>query len=130
MRGSIQKRGKNSWRLVFDLERDQAGKRRQKAITYRGSKREAEAELSRVLAEIERGGFVDPGKITVAEYYERWLTHVATKTSAKTHERYEEVIRLGIVPHLGLIKLSSLRPIHIQSFYAEALKSGRARQAP
>jgi integrase len=129
MRGSIQKRGKNSWRLVFDLERDHAGKRRQKAVTYRGSKRDAEAELSRILAEIENGGFVDPGNITVAEYYEQWLAHVATKTSAKTHERYEEVFRLGIAPHLGSIKLSSLRPIHIQTFYAEALKSGKARRA-
>ncbi len=128
MRGSIQKRGKNSWRFVFDLERDHMGKRRQKAVTYRGSKRDAEAELSRILAEIENGGFVDPGNITVAEYYERWLAHVATKTSAKTHERYEEVFRLGIAPHLGSIKLSSLRPIHIQTFYAEALKSGKARR--
>ncbi len=129
MRGSVQRRGRNSWRLVFDLERDHTGKRRQKTVTYRGSKRDAEAELSRILAEIENGGFVDPGNITVVEYYERWLAHVATKTSVKTHERYEEVFRLGIAPHLGSIKLSSLRPIHIQTFYAEALKSGKARRA-
>ena len=129
MRGSIQKRGKNSWRLVFDLERDHAGRRKQKAVTFRGSKRDAEAELSRTLAEIKNGGFVDAGNITVAEYFERWLAHVATKTSAKTHERYEEVFRLGISPNLGSTKLSGLRPIHIQTFYAEALKSGRAHQA-
>ena len=128
MRGSIQKRGKDSWRLVFDLERDHAGKRKQKAVTFRGSKRDAEAELSRILAEIESGGFVDAGNITVAEYYERWLAHVATKTSAKTHERYDEIIRLGIAPNLGTIKLSSLRPIHIQTFYAEALNSGSAQR--
>jgi hypothetical protein len=80
--------------------------------------------LSRILAEIENGGFVDAGNITMAEYFERWLAHVATKTSAKTHERYDEIFRLGIAPNLGSIKLSSLRPIHIQTFYAEALKSG------
>ena len=128
MRGSIQRRGKDSWRLVFDLERDHMGKRRQKAVTVRGSKREAQAELSRILAEIDTGGFVDAGNITVAEYYERWLGHVATKTSAKTHERYEEIFRLGIAPKLGSIKLSSLRPIHIQTLYSEALKSGKARR--
>jgi integrase len=129
MRGSIQKRGKNSWRLVFDLERDHTGRRKQKAVTFRGSKRDAEAELSRILAEIKNGGFVDAGNITVAEYFGRWLAHVATKTSAKTHERYEEVFRLGIAPNLGSIKLSGLRPIHIQTFYAEVLKSGRVHQA-
>ena len=128
MRGSIQKRGKHSWRLVFDLERDHTGQRRQKTVTFRGSKRDAEAELSGILAEIENGGFVDAGNITVAAYFERWLAHVATKTSAKTHERYDEIIRLGITPNLGSIKLSSLRPIHIQTFYAEALKSGSAQR--
>ncbi len=125
MRGSIQKRGKRSWRLVFDLERGHTGKRRQKAVTFRGTKRDAETELSRILAEIKNGGFVDPGNITVNEYLDQWLEHVSTKTAAKTHERYEEIVRLGLAPHLGTIKLSKLRPIDIQGLYADALKSGR-----
>ncbi len=125
MRGSIQKRGKRSWRLVFDLERGHTGKRKQKAVTFRGTKRDAETELSRILAEIKNGGFVDPGNITVNEYLDQWLEHVSTKTAAKTHERYEEIVRLGLAPHLGTIKLSKLRPIDIQGLYADALKSGR-----
>ena len=97
MRGSIQRRGKSSWRLVFDLERDHTGKRNQKTVTFRGAKREAEAELSRILAEIENGGFVDPGNVTVAEYLKRWLEHVATKTAAKTHERYSTLGPTGYI---------------------------------
>jgi integrase len=128
MRGSIQKRGKQSWRLVFDLERDHTGKRRQKVFSFKGTKRGAEAELSRVLAECENGGFVDPGTVTVADYLSRWLEHVATKTSAKTQERYEEIVRLAVVPYLGRIKLSKLRPIEIQGFYSEALKSGHIKR--
>ena len=90
MRGSIKKRGTNSWRLTFDLERDHTGKRRQKTLTVRGTKKEAEAELSRKLAEIESGGFADPGNIKLAEYLARWLEHVETKTAAKTHERHPD----------------------------------------
>lgn len=127
MRGSIQKRSKNTWRLVFDLERNHTGKRNQKVVTVRGTKREAEAELSRIIAEVDSGGFADPGTITVEEYFKRWLEHVATKTSAKTHERYAGIVRLGIVPHLGSAKLSKLRPMDIQTFYADALSRGRAR---
>lgn len=128
MRGSIQKRSKGSWRLVFDLERDRTGKRRQKVITYRGTKKDADAELSRLLADIENGGFVDPGNITVAEYLERWLGHVKIKTSAKTRERYGEIVRLALVPHLGTIKLAKLRPMDIQGFYAHALKFGHKQR--
>lgn len=128
MRGSIQKRTKGSWRLVFDLERDSTGRRRQKAVTFRGTKRDAEAELNRILAEIKNGGFVDPGNVTVADYLDQWLNHVSTKTAAKTHERYAEIVRLGLAPHLGTIKLAKLRPLDIQGLYAEALKSGRMRR--
>ena len=125
MRGSIQKRGNGSWRLVFDLDRDHTGKRHQKVITFRGTKREADDELSRILAEIKNGGFVDPGKVTVEKYLDKWLEHVATKTATKTHERYSEIVALGIVPYIGQVKLAKLSPMHIQSAYAEALQSGR-----
>ena len=128
MRGSIQKRGKQSWRLVFDLERGLDGKRRQKVVSFKGPKRDAEAELSRILAEIKDGGFADPGNITVKEYLKRWLEHVATKTSSKTHERYDEIVRLAISPHLGTIKLAKLRPMDVQGFYSEALKVGHKRR--
>ena len=89
---------------------------------------EAETELSRILAEIENGGFVDPNNITVAEYLKRWLEHAATKTSAKTQERYGEIVRLALVPHLGTIKLAKLRPMDIQVFYSHALKFGHKRR--
>jgi len=128
MRGSIKKRGNNSWRLIFDLERDHTGKRRQKTFTVRGTKKEAEAELSRKLAELENGGVADPGNIKVSEYLTRWLKHVETKTSAKTHERYEEIVRLAVSPALGSIKLAKLSPIQIQTFYGEALKHGHVKR--
>jgi len=128
MRGSIKKRGTNSWRLTFDLERDHTGKRRQKTLTVRGTKKEAEAELSRRLAEIESGGFADPGNIKVSEYLTRWLEHVETKTAAKTHERYSEIVQLAIIPSLGSIKLSKLGPTQIQAFYGEALSSGHSKR--
>lgn len=128
MRGSIKKRGNNSWRLTFDLERDHTGKRRQKTFTVRGTKKEAEAELSRRLAEFENGGFADPGNIKLSEYLDRWLNHVETKTSAKTHERYSEIVRLAISPALGSIRLEKLNPLQIQTFYREALSSGHAKR--
>ena len=66
MRGSIKKRGRVSWRIVVDLPRGPDGKRRQQSVTVRGPKREAEAKLATMLAEIENGGFVEPSKLTVA----------------------------------------------------------------
>jgi hypothetical protein len=49
MRGDIKKRAKGSWSIVIDLGRDATGKRKQKWTTLRGTKKEAQAELTRLL---------------------------------------------------------------------------------
>ncbi len=51
MTGNITRRGKNSWRLKFDTgERGSAGKRLTRYVTVRGTKKQAQAELTRLLA--------------------------------------------------------------------------------
>ncbi len=126
MRGSIQKRGKGSWRLVFDLERDHTGKRRQKVVSFKGNRKSAEAELRRLLSTHENGGFVEPGKLLVKEFLEQWLAdHGTLKVSAKTAERYAEICRQHLIPALGHHKLSKLHALHIQASYTEAINSGR-----
>jgi len=126
MRGSIQRRGDGRWRLVFDLERDHTGKRRQKTATFHGNKRDAEAELSRILAEAKHAGFVDPDKSSVKEFLEAWLAgHGTLKVSKKTAERYGEICRQHLIPALGHHKLSKLNSLHIEAYYAEAIRAGR-----
>ncbi len=125
MRGSIQRRGTNTWRLVFDVGRDASGKRCQKTSTVHGTKKAAQAALTQVLAKHANGGFIDPGNLTVGEFLLRWLDHVVPTTTAKTHERYEEICRNNLIVGLGRLKLSELRNDQIDQFYAELLKSGR-----
>ena len=46
MSGHIQRRGKASWRLKFEVDRDPVnGKRRIQYVTFRGTKKQAEGEL-------------------------------------------------------------------------------------
>jgi hypothetical protein len=48
--GGIRPRGAGRWELKFDLGRDPAsGERITKYVSFRGSKREAQAELNRLL---------------------------------------------------------------------------------
>ncbi len=98
MRGSIQRRGKDSWRLVFDLERDHTGRRRQKVVTFKGNKRDAEAELTRQIAEAENGGFAEPHSLTVAEYLEHWLDNYAAAATAPKRLRGMQRFAASISP--------------------------------
>jgi hypothetical protein len=63
MTGSVRRRGTRSWELKFDLEPDPVtGKRRSRYHSFKGTKREAEAELVRLIAAAHRGDYVDPSK--------------------------------------------------------------------
>lgn len=68
MRGSAVKRG-NTYSIVFDLGRDQrTGRRKQKWIGGFKTKKEAEAALAQALAEVMRGTYIDPARITAGEW--------------------------------------------------------------
>jgi integrase len=126
MKGHIRQRGPQSWAIVLDLGRDAEGKRRQKWHTVRGSKKDAQRELARLLHEINTGAYVEPSRMTVSDFLDRWLDDYArASVSAKTFERYEEIVRLHLKPALGHHPLAKLQPLHIARYYTEALASGR-----
>ncbi len=127
MRGHIRQRSKGSWTLFVDLGRDpETGKRKQKLLTVRGTKKDAEKEMRTVLTRIEGGVYVKPTKLTVGEYLKQWLeSYVATNVTPKTQDRYEGIIRAHLIPAFGMLELTALHPQHIQSYYSQALKSGR-----
>ena len=127
MRGHLRKRGKSSWQLKFDDGRDpKTGKRRTRFRTVRGSRKDAEAVLRTLLYELDRGVFVDPGKLTVAEFLRSWVDDYAkTNVSRKTFERYNEIVEKHLIPAFGGLKLSALRPVHIQREWGKAQQSGR-----
>jgi integrase len=127
MKGSIRKRGKGSWSVIIDLPRDpQTGKRRQQWHTVHGTKKDAERELRELLHSVESGTYVKPSKLTVAEFLEGWLEdYVMISTAPRTAERYEEIVRVHLIPALGSLPVTALRPEHIQRYYTRALESGR-----
>lgn len=128
MRGNITRRGKASWRLKFDLGTDPAtGKRNTQLVTVRGTKKQAEAELNKRLNQIEEGTFVEKSGATVAEYARHWIETIApSKASAKTLERYGEIIEKHIVPRVGAVHLQKLNGPRIDAFYQQLRVDGRA----
>lgn len=130
MKGQLIKRSEGSWSIVLYLGRDPiTGKKRKKWYTYRGNKKEAEKELTRLVYEVNTGAYVEPAKLTLAEYLQRWLNDYAkTNVGGKTLERYEEIVSKHLVPALGSMLLCNLKPLHIQSYYSQALQNGRLKR--
>jgi len=127
MKGSIRQRSKGSWEVCIDIGRDPTtGKRLRHFENVRGRKAEAQRRLRELLLSVEQGTYVKSDRLTVAQFLEEWLQdYVATNTAPRTSERYQEIVRVHLIPALGSLPLLSLRPHHIQKYYSQALESGR-----
>lgn len=130
MKGQLIKRSKGSWTIVLYLGKDPVtGKKRKKWVTVRGTKKAAEKEMIRRVNEVNHGVYVESAKFSVSEYLARWLENSAKmNVSGKTYERYAEIVAKHLVPAIGAIPLSSLKPLHIQGYYSKALQSGRSNR--
>lgn len=126
MKGHLEARGKNTWSIVLELGRDADGARTRRRHTYHGPKRAAEQEMTRLLREIDTGTYIEPERLTVAQYLERWLKDsVEPNVAPRTAERYATIVRKHLVPALGHHPLTKLFPLHVSDYYSEALKTGR-----
>jgi integrase len=106
--------------MKFDLGTDPStGKRLTRYHNFKGTKREAEAELVRLKASANRGEYVDPSRATLAEFLEQWEGWAATQVSAKTLERYKELIAHHVRPHLGASRIQRLKPVNFAELYGK-----------
>lgn len=125
--GSITRRGKSSWRIKFDIGRDPVtGKRRTQYLTVRGTKKDAQRELTKRLSEVDGGLYVERSTVTLAEYARHWCQSIApAKCGAKTLERYSEIVEKTIIPQLGELPLQQISGTRIDEFYAHLRTAGR-----
>ncbi|KRR14656.1 integrase [Bradyrhizobium jicamae] len=125
MKGSIKERSPGHWAIILDQRDPATGKRRRKWHSFKGNKRGAQTECARLISEMNGGDYVEPSKLTLAQFLDRWLKHIKPNVSPRTHERYEQIALKNIAPLLGAKVLSKLQPIDISQAYSKALESGR-----
>jgi len=95
-----------------------------------GKTRQTVAEkLTKAMAERDGGLVFEEGKLTVAEYMDKWLTNSAhNRLRPKTYKDYSGLTRVHIIPALGHIKLKNLTPLHVQGFYSAKLEAGLSKR--
>jgi integrase len=137
MRGTITKRptvgGRARWAYIFDLGKDETGKRRQVMKSGFETKRDAEEALAKTLAQ-HREQQAHKTQATeaistldsrpVGEYFAYWLDqHAQTRCAPKTVERYRELARY-LNRFIGDICLQDLKTAKIQETIHRLSESG------
>jgi hypothetical protein len=104
MKGHIRCRGKRSWELKFDVAAN--GSRQTRYASFKGTKRDAEVRLAQLISAAATGEHIDPSRMTVGEFLDRWERDHGQNVSPKTLERYRELLRkhraLGHAEQWGL----------------------------
>jgi integrase len=125
MKGHLKERSPGHWAIILDLPDPKTGKRRRKWHSFKGTKRQAQTECARLISEMDSGEYVEPSKLTLSQFFERWLKHIKPNVTPRTHERYGDLLNKNVAPLIGAKVLSKLQPIDISEAYAKAMESGR-----
>jgi integrase len=91
---------------------------------------QAEAALADALARRSHGLALDPAKLTVDQYLDRWLAHIRGSLRARTVARYAALLRDHVRPSLGARPLKQLTPLEVQAVYDRLAISGRRDGKP
>lgn len=128
VKGSILRRSKRGvepivWTLRAELPRDpkEPGKRKQKAITFKGSKDDAEEALRRFVSRASKktGPPYDSG-ITFDDLFDKWIVADSSRqkpraasTTYHDQRRYETWVR----PVFGQRVVATITPLEVEDFY-------------
>ena len=125
--GSLQtKNGK--YYAVLNLK-DEQGKRKQKWINtkydVKGNKKKAESFLREQLVELNKQD-IHYCQITVADYFEKWLTQIEAEVKPNTYRSYYGNMTNHIIPYFRQKKLllQDLKPYHLEDYYKYKLQAG------
>jgi integrase len=124
--GHIRERSPSSFELRYSLGTNPAtGKRRIATATVRGTRKDAEKELRRLLRTLDTGEHVDPTRMTTSRWLATWLATVREEIAPRSYDRYASIVEQHLVPGLGKLPISKLAPSHIQEFYNHLALGGR-----
>jgi integrase len=121
------------WELTVEAPRDPTtGQRRRVTRGYRGTKREAERALSKLVSEVDAGRQTQK-RGTLGDLLEQWLDQAKDRLSPTTVREYRRLVDKRILPALGNKALHKLSPVDLDRFYItlvrrNGLAAGSVRQ--
>ncbi len=118
--GSIRRRSDGRWEARVVLENGQ------RKSFYAKTRQEVSRLLAGALRDRDAGLPIVGEKQTVEQYLTQWLNDIKPTIRLRSWIRYEEAVRLHVLPRLGSVVLSRLSPQQVQSLYTVKLSEGLA----
>lgn len=129
---SIRERN-GSYQITVSCGRDIYGKKLRETATFTPDpsltpkkRQKAVEEFARQFeAQVRNGMVMDGRKLTLKEFTDRWVEeYAAQKLQPGTVEKYRAELETKVLPVLGHLKLSELRPHNLNAFFVSMTKDG------
>jgi len=132
MKGSIEKRGENSYRLVVSTGVDGTGKqvkltrlfKTDDGMTDADKRKEAETALAEFITDIRKGNTAQSKGMTVSGLWVYWQENYAVHNLEDTSLFYYRQLWPRIEKALGNSRLDRIQPRHVQSFMKNLAEPG------
>lgn len=122
--GSVYQRADGKWCATVSVGYAANGRRRRQTL-FGATKGEVQEKLAAVQMSLLEGTFVEPSKLRVGTYLDRWLEDAAKPTiRATTYASYKGIVENHIKPKIGGVLLANLTPLHVQSMYSTLGREG------
>ena len=122
----IQIGERTRYRFVVDIGTDPVtGKRKQLTRTF-DRRKDAQADLAKVLHEVNARRFTVPARTTVGEYLPEWLRSATRGKEAATIRNYADALR-PVIERYGAKPLQKLTTRDVEDLVDHMLTSGRKR---
>lgn len=91
---------------------------------YGYTERELEEKLLELKLTIAKGEYIDDKDMTVKQWADIWLKSYKKGKELKTYQMYDITLREHIVKELGHMKLTDLKPFHLQGLINDRHEKG------
>lgn len=132
---TIEKRGKNTWRIGVRLGSDRGREWVRRTLTYPDTMPEpqqrhaAEVAAAQLLLDVEAGRAVPERPITVADAAALWLqNYVDAELEPTTQKTHRNLLQKHILPQLGAHRLADVTPLVLTAYLADLRKTAKATQ--
>jgi integrase len=122
LRDGVIRRG-STWSYVIRVT-DASGVSKPRWVGGFATEEEAKAARDQARVNARRGQFVHRNDLTVERYLKTWLDGHALEVRPKTLEDYRSLIERYVSPRLGRMRLQSVKPSTISTFYATLRREG------
>lgn len=127
---SIRKRG-NTYRIQVFLGRDTEDKAQFVTVSYKPTattpkaiEKEVDTYAREFEKQVKEGKYLSGEKLTYKDITERWKADWAADHLADGGAQYLDMIKRYAYPAFGMMKISKIRPLHVQTLVDEMKEKG------